>query len=268
MPRSYSHIRHTPQAYDNITPEERAFAAKYLEHMDARRAIDEVGMPIMSKPLQKKAVQRYIADLQAQRMKRCEITHDDVLRRWWLLANANANELVELRRVCCRYCYGENGEYQRTRAEFEADRRTFNLEQARLAAIGEAATFFAALGGEGYNGTRDPNPECTECWGEGVISVHFKDSRKLSPKGQILYDGVEITKDGSIKLKMRSRSHAEEMISRHVGMLKEAIRRPLLPDEMTDEELNGVIAAQAERLGVDDEMPLIESMETAEEVGK
>lgn len=64
--------------------------------------------------------------------------------------------------------------------------------------------------------TRDPNPECSECRGEGRGDVLIADTRKLSPAARALYAGVKITKEG-LEVKMHSKLDAAEKIGRHLG---------------------------------------------------
>lgn len=255
-----------------VTPHERQFAARFLIHLDERRAAEEAGLPLTAHPLNRLAVRRLIVDLQAERMKRLEITQDDVLRRWWLLENASANDLVEFRRVPCEFCHGEDHRRQRTPEQMRKAQLDHLKIQLKLNE--DQRREFDEAGGDGYDRNLPVysvangfDHNCPECHGDGVGFAYFKDTRRLTPAGQILYDGVKISKDGSIEVKMRSRSHAEEMISRHVGLMdKGAERRPLRPDEMTEEELEEVIMSQARRLGDDDDgIPLLE---VAEQIGK
>lgn len=268
MPRPYHRGRQIANVTDDVTPKERAFAAAYLTHLDVERAKDAAGLPATSRPLNRPSVQRLIAGLQAERMKRCEITHDDVLRRWDLLAGASMNELVELWRVPCIHCHGEDHRMQRTpHAMRRAQLR--HLEQQLRLPTSERREFDEE-GGDGYD-LRKPvysvengyDHNCPECHGLGETFAYFKDTRYLTPAGQILYDGVKIGKDGSVEMKARSRTHAEEMVSRHVGLMKDTPRPPRRIDEMTDEELDEEIMASAARLVEGEGLPLLAAPEPA-----
>lgn len=202
-----------------VTAEQR-FVEEFAMDFSPRKAALRAGLLEIEGPklLAKPHIQMALERERAKRADRTNIYADEIMRRWWLLANADVNEVVQLRRCCCRYCWGESGEYQRTRIEMDNALREHNATAARLVKEGKEATIFARLGGEGYNATLDPNPECTECFGEGIVSVYFADTRNLSPSGKALYDGVKIKGDGSIELKMRDRDKALELVAQHLGM--------------------------------------------------
>lgn len=67
--------------------------------------------------------------------------------------------------------------------------------------------------------TRDPNPECADCKGEGRGDVLIADTRRLSPAARALYAGVKITKEG-LEVKMHSKLDAAEKIARHLGFFE------------------------------------------------
>lgn len=146
----------------------------------------------------KDGIKAEIARLQAERAERTKITQDKVLQQFWAVATANPNELIEHRRICCRHCWGKEFGYQRTEREMDRDLRAWEkAEEAeqRKPAPG-APTLFNEAGGIGYDERRGPNPDCPECFGDGVGKVIAKDTRHLSPEARRLYAGVKITKDG------------------------------------------------------------------------
>lgn len=233
---------------NDVSPQERRFCEEYLVDLDAKQASMRAGLPANSGPhlLGQPRIQACLARLQAERNARVMVSQDDVLRRWKLLAFADVNELVEHRRVCCRYCWGTNGEYQRTRGEMDRALRQHNLDNVALVKAGKEARFFEELGGEGYDANRDPNPGCTECFGNGTSLVYFRDTRKLSPSGQILYAGAEVGRDGTFKLRLRDQEHALDVLSDHVGLKRAPnfnINLRLDPTAMSDAELDDLLAS-------------------------
>ena len=162
------------------------------------------------------AIKKRIADRNA----RMEKEQDAVLAEWEKTAFADVNELVQFRRTCCRFCYGEDFKYQRTAGEMEADRELHAIKEIEMAKLGIQIAEFNEKGGIGFDKLRDPNQECPECRGEGLGDVFFMDTRNLSPQALALYAGVEIGKDG-IKMKMVSKEKAQEMLARHRGLLVE-----------------------------------------------
>lgn len=168
--------------------------------------------------LSKSNIQQYIADLKKQRIEETGIEIRDVLERLWGTVTADPNELIEIRRDCCRHCYGDQHRYQYTMGEWDA-----------LMVRWEADCYKATLskippppepdlrGGIGFNRRLPPDPGCPECFGEGVEDVFIKDTRYLSPAARELYAGVKVTK-GGIEIQKHSRDKAIELLGRYHAM--------------------------------------------------
>ena len=134
----------------------------------------------------------------------------DVLRDWCLLATADPNEIVQHRRSCCRHCFGIDHFYQWVEVEHA-------IAVAR--AIDNKLSAPDGSGGYGFDATKDPNPECPVCHGEGVAVVHIADSRKLKGAARLLYAGVKQTKFG-IEIQLHDQERARENIAKFLGMLR------------------------------------------------
>ena len=169
-----------------------------------------------SEILNRPKVKHYISKRMTAMLKRTEESQDRLLNQYQAIVYGDAAEFSEYRRECCRYCYGQGHRYQYTAGEMERakERHEEKQDEARLnfmAAGGKYSEFkpkaFDEKGGIGFRRTAEPNPECPECEGEGVGREVLKDTRKLSPAAQVLFDGVEVTKDG-IKIKHQDRSKA------------------------------------------------------------
>lgn len=198
--------------------QEKIFADAYLRDMCPRTAALEAGYSITVartrayqwvsdrelKPWQYDYIQ---AGLEAKRGK-FSITTQQVLHRLWLIASADPNELIELRRVNCRFCRGEAHEYQWREREYM---------QAVKHAERDREPMPDYAGGFGYDDTLDPVPECPECKGEGVERVIPKDTRNLSPSGRALFAGIEKTAQG-LKVKTHDQLAALDKIGKHLGM--------------------------------------------------
>lgn len=154
-----------------------------------------------------------ITDAIADCIKRCHITKDMVLLKWWDIANADPNELTQLRRFNCRYCWGDDHEYQWTPKQYE---------RACLDAINDDQPEPYNLGGSFYDRKRPPHPDCPECGGDGTEDVYFADTTKLSPQAKLLYQGVEQTKFG-LKINMADQMKALDNVARHLGMFKDTV---------------------------------------------
>lgn len=223
-------------SYAPDSPKAIAFCERFIVHLNQTTAAEEAGYSKKrarqagSDLMQLPAIQARIRELLDARATRNGIEADDVIQRFWAIATANPNELVEHRRTACRHCYGTNHDHQRTQRE--RDRAFASWEasvaewqalppemQARAKKPGET---FDEQGGTGWDPRRDPNPDCPECFGEGKPSTFFKDTRKLSPAALALYAGVKETKEG-LELKLHNQADALTNVARHLGLFKDTL---------------------------------------------
>lgn len=205
-----------------LTPKQKRFVEEYLIDLNATQAAIRaeysektaysVGHEILKKPEVQQAIQEAIA----KRSQRTEITADKVLDRYWAMANADTNDLVEHRRLCCRYCWGEGNKYQRTRGEMERDRIAWINDKA------ENKPDFDTQGGLGYDKRKAPNSECQECFGDGVGEVFVKDTRTATSQAKTIYAGAKHTKEG-VEVKIHSQADALLQVAKHLGMFTEKV---------------------------------------------
>lgn len=136
----------------------------------------------------------------------------DVLR-------ADPRELVEYRRGCCRFCHGKGHLYQRTAGEMENDRKKHDAHVARRQGRNKdyEDPGFDEQGGEGFDASMDPHPECPDCAGEGIGRTVLKDTRNLSREAAALFAGVKATKDG-IEVKMHDKVAMVDKMFRYHGL--------------------------------------------------
>lgn len=210
-----------------LTAKQKRFSDEFLVDMNATQAYKRAGYSAKSdaiagveghKLLKNPKIAAYIAERQKAREQRTEITQDMVLQRWWAIANANPNELIYHRRVCCRYCFGRDHEYQWI-DETEYERAVkFAVEEAKVHETEPEIPSYA--GGYGFDPTIRPHPKCPKCHGEGRGDVQATDTRDLGPEARMLYAGVKVTKDG-FEIKMRDQDKALENVARHLGMFKD-----------------------------------------------
>jgi hypothetical protein len=184
-----------------------------------------------------------------------------VLGKLWDVATADPRDLVEIRKVPCRYCWGTNGQYQFTKTEmdrmlkaFEYGRsqRPFNALWPRTEAdfaayeAGRANLAFDEQGGEGYTTARSPHEGCGECGGFGVTVQVVHDTRKLTGAARSLYRGASWSpKDGKFKIEMANQDAARDMLARHYGVAvekKELLVRVADPKSLSEDELTQAIA--------------------------
>lgn len=227
-----------------LTDKQAAFVREYLVDMNATAAYKRAGYTAQgnaaeaaaSRLLSNVKVAAEIAKAQAALAERTEITQEMVLKRWWDIATADPNELIQFRRTCCRHCHGEGFEYQ------WIDRDEFD-KALRFAAMAEDAQpkdMPNDDGGYGYDKRLDPHPQCPQCFGEGKEDIHALDTRRLKGSARLLYAGAKITKDG-FEIKMQDQGKALENVARHLGMFKDKV-------EVTVTNLADIIAERRRRV--------------------
>lgn len=218
-----------------LTPRRALFVREYLKDCNATRAAraagysshsaHRIGYDLVRDP----TIAPVIEQLQRERATRLEAESDSVLRMLLETATADPNDLMQVRRVNCRYCHGTDFRYQRTARELARDRAQHAADMARrqkdadkLGDTEVEITAFDEQGGDGFERTREPNEECPECAGEGEVDVHVTDSRLLTGPARRLFAGVKTTKDG-IEIKMRDQDKAVELLGRHLGLFNDKL---------------------------------------------
>lgn len=210
-----------------LNAKQKRFVEEYLVDFNGSAAYQRAGYAARgnaaevnaARLLRNAQVQQAIAAGQAALSERTEITQEMVLERWWQIATADPNDLVQFRRTCCRYCYGEGHAFQWIDPEeFAAAVR------AAMAASGsdEPRAIPKDDGGYGYDNKADPHPECPQCFGEGKAEIHAKDTRKLKGASRLLYAGAKLTQAG-FEIKMMDQGKALENVARHLGMFKDKL---------------------------------------------
>src|SRR5205814_102347 len=94
-----------------LTEQQWHWIEEYLLSNDIHRASVAAGYAKDRDLRDKPNVQKALAQAQKFRSARTAIHADLVLRRWWMLATADVNELVELRITPCRHCWGLDHKY-------------------------------------------------------------------------------------------------------------------------------------------------------------
>lgn len=169
------------------------------------------------------AVQKAVQAVVVAKLTNASDAHETVRRMWASTISTDRNEIAQVRRIPCRYCYGVGHKYQETPQE-RRDREKDHAETLRglmdKAVPAKDWPRFDDKGGVGFTKKRPPHPECPECDGEGITDVLIKDTRHLSPAARAIYDGVEI-KNGQVSISIASREKAEERLAKSLGMFIE-----------------------------------------------
>ncbi|MCG3099104.1 terminase small subunit [Enterobacter sp. DRP3] len=200
---------------EELTAQQRIFVAEYLKDNNATRAAIRAGYSKKtsreqsSRLLSNVKVARAIARQQKASIVRTLGSADEVLAQMWQLATFDANQLSQYRRGACRYCWGFGHHYQwRDAVEFE---------EKRLEAVERDKREPEDSGGYGYDHTREPNPECPRCNGDGIGQPYFPDTRKLPAASRLAYSGVKVGKNG-VEITAISRERMFEAVMKRLGL--------------------------------------------------
>lgn len=212
-----------------LTTKQKIFVDEYLVDLNATRAYkaaypdckkEETINAAASRLLRNVKVDAYIKQRLKDRELRTEITQDMVLQRWWDIATADPNEIIHLRRVCCRHCFGIDHQYQwRDKDEYQqAVKAAYDLAQEQE----KEPLIPSGAGGYGFDRLLSPHSECPYCRGEGHAEVHIEDTRNLGPKASLLYGGIKQTQVG-VEVKFKDQDKALENVARHLGMFVDKV---------------------------------------------
>lgn len=197
-----------------LTEKEAIFVAELTTHWNGAKAARAAGANVeraRNIASEWRAKPHIAAHIDAHMKKRAEeskITAEALAEHLMRIVRADPRELIDYRIVNCRHCWGGGFRYQFTDGEMDV----LLKEHAK-----PGAEKFDAKGGAGFKRSRDPNPDCTECNGEGEELITPKDTRDLSPDALALYAGVKKTKDG-IQILMHDKMAAADRLARHFGM--------------------------------------------------
>ena len=165
---------------------------------------------------------------------------------------ADHNDLTETTRVPCRFCWGLAGQSQwRSPREFQAAKTEWAMKSERQQKLIPEPD---DSGGYGYTTRRQPNSECIECDGYGILHVMIHASR-----GKRLFAGVRQTQHG-IEILTESKQAAIERIAKAIGAGGDAIDANAFVQALTD-----IIKGSASKLPLNREGTLLAGQDKAQE---
>lgn len=234
----------------SLTPKQRRFVNEYCVDENATRAAIRAGYSengagqTAHNLLKLTEIQEAIAERMEEVAVAAGITPEWVVGQWAKIAQADPNDIVQVRRTCCRHCHGFGHQYQWTEAEYSA---------AVDKAVDSGKPAPDGMGGFGFDPKASPNPDCPECGGLGIEDVHVADTRKLRGPARVLYAGAERTRNG-IKINMRDKDAAVANLARYLGMMvdKKEFSGPgggpiplanLTAEDLTDDQLAAILKA-------------------------
>lgn len=215
---------------DKLTPKQEAFISELLadEQMNATAAYlrvfkcsQKAAEASASRLLSQDKIKKGLIAARERLQQASGVTAVKVLQQWWQIATADPNEIMQLRRGCCRHCHGIDHAFQwRNEDEFNKA-----LEKAQADADPEAGprNLPTNEGGYGFEPGEPPHPDCPECDGDGRSKVHIADTRHLTGSARRLYAGIKQTQHG-IEVKTRDQDAALQSIARHLGMFNDKLQ--------------------------------------------
>lgn len=159
-----------------------------------------------------------------------QVKADMLIREHLGIALADPNDVVEVRRNCCRYCWGQGGQYQMTQREMderrasydrsveEIERRFKSRKNAKGSDLQPVVPDFDDLGGVGFNKRRAPNAKCGECFGDGEEEVFVHDTRHVASSAKKLIRGFKRSKDGTVEVKLADQHAARIEAGKLAGL--------------------------------------------------
>lgn len=216
-------------ALTQLAEKQEVFVKEYMVDWNATQAAIRAGYSANSAAqiayqlLQKPSVRNAIETLASARARRLGIDADELMRTWAAVVALDANELSQLRRVCCPYCWGTDHQRQYTPSGLEEAKKRHERERARRkrADAGDDIGDFPEYTDAWYDKRKSPAEDCPECHGDGVVEVFLADTRTLSPAARLVFAGVKEGKDGGIELLTMSKERAADNLARALGLFKE-----------------------------------------------
>lgn len=164
-------------------------------------------------------VSRAIRWLRDRNQRRLALTEAEIIHQLSSIASMDVNQLSQYRRVNCRYCWGDDHEYQWVDTE--------EYERACALALKNESTP-PQFGGVGFVDSAVPNPDCPRCYGEGIGQQFFADTTQLDGPERWGYLGVEETMNG-LKMKIASPEAARKELMGYFKAARAAV--PGNPDQ-------------------------------------
>lgn len=218
----------------SLTKSEREFAIKFMESQNmemayryaysksvsSRNLSNNSVKTAAARLLQKDEIVEFIKDVRQELAGTVLYDLKALVIDLVQIVQADPNEISQIRRECCRYCYGEahhwhwaEWEYYEAMDAYERDLQRHEENPVRTA----KPEIPDDVGGFGWDPHRLPHPQCPRCYGDGRLSTWLADSRTLSPAARKLYAGAKIDKNGNIEAIMHNQAEARSMLTRIFG---------------------------------------------------
>jgi len=228
--------------FDQLTDMQELFVREYMTDWNGTQAAIRAGYSAKSahilawELLKNPKVRGAIEALASARARRLGIDADELLRMWAAIVNLDMNEISQLRRVCCPFCWSEGHTRQYTPSGLEDAKKKHDRERQRRqkADANDDIGEFPEYTDDWYDKRKPPHEDCPECHGEGRVETFFADTRHLSPAARLVYAGVKEGRDG-IEVLTMSKEKASDNLARALGLFKDKEEDPSIKMVSGDE---------------------------------
>lgn len=173
--------------------------------------------------MRSRSVLARIDQLRAELRKATSVTITDAFERAWAIATADPNEISQLRRVNCRYCWGIDHKYQWVENDWYEECERILRYNALVRSADLRKELPDASGGFGFRPGKDPHHDCPKCGGDGDTEAFFADTRDLQGSARLLYAGTKVTKNG-IEVMTHDQSKYMDMCLRMLGAYQDKLQ--------------------------------------------
>ena len=173
-------------------------------------------------------VKALLENLRAECTEKVITQAADVAEEMLRIHAVDTTQIVQHRRLNCRYCNGIDHAYQwKTADEYEQAVNAYNLN-AQTSIRTKAAKAMKAKGepsdsgGYGFRFNAQPVPTCPNCLGEGIPDVFIADTRFLTPQQRRVIQTIKQGKEG-VEVKFRDQDGALKAAGQMLGGFKQTI---------------------------------------------
>lgn len=175
-----------------------------------------------------KDVAMLLENLRAKSAEKVITQAADVAEEMLRMHAVDTTQIVQHRRLNCRYCNGTEHNYQwKNEAEFESASIAYELTKqtsvrTKAAKATKAKGAPSDAGGYGFRFNAQPVPSCPNCFGEGIPDVFIADTRFLTPQQKRVIQGIKQGKEG-IEVKFRDQDGALKAAGQMLGGFKSVV---------------------------------------------
>ena len=217
------------------SPMAAAIAAGY-----SKREAASAGYAVLRDP----EIQLRLRELFAERARTIGMNGDDLMKLWAAIIDFDMNEIVELRRTCCPYCYSPDPHQKLLKpSELEDAEKDWTTRRVALVVVS-----LVYLGGFKYtkrtgDTSLPPVKECPECHGEGTATVFYHDTRYMGALAKKMYCGVKKSQSGGYDVLTLDKETAFTNLARALGVFKDR-ETPKELAIITPEQLDALYASR------------------------